>query len=386
MADSLTMLTPLARPRTLDTAVATHDNGFNLVRLVCALLVVVYHAFQMNTAAPGARDPASALLAPNTDLGGLAVGVFFIISGMFITRSWMADPHVGRFALRRVARLVPGLFVCLLLTTVLAVGLFSAQGWSGLLDPAPWRFIFGNSVLHGLQYNIPPEELRIAGVLGGQDLNGPLWTLYWEGRMYVMVALIGLAAFLPLAAWMRGAAIFLLLAANLWPEVLSGYVWETRMWSLFLAGMLLQTLARDVRIGPVQVACALALAALNWTRSAALTPSPLTWFGIALVAGAVAMWVGSSRVPGTGHVQRHDYSYGIYIYHWPILLMLRDALPPMGPLRLLAFGLAVIVPVAMLSWHLVESPALRATRRWLARHRPASAAAGAPEPLTDKVV
>lgn len=368
----------LPASRTLGQAIDSHENGFNLVRLVCALLVVVYHAFQLNTVRPGAPDPLSALLAPHADLGQVAVGVFFIISGIFITQSWMRDPQLLHFAVRRIARIVPGLFACLLASTVVAVAFFSEAGLAGMLDPAPWRYVLGNSVLHWLQYIIPPGELRIAGVLGGQDLNGPLWTLYWEGRMYVMVALIGMAAILPLRAWMRAAALFLLLAASLFPDVLSGYIWEVRMWSLFLAGMLLQTLAPNVRVSLAAVACTFALAALNWTRSAALTQSGLTWFGIALIMGALALWAGSARLERLAHVRRHDYSFGIYIYHWPVLMMLRTALPPLDAPALLAIGLLVIVPASMLSWHAVEAPALRAARRLLRRR----AAAGVPQPLS----
>lgn len=353
-------------PRTLGNAIDSHDNGFNLVRLACALLVVVYHAFQLNRVAPR-PDPLTALVAPSADLGVIAVGIFFIISGMFITQSWMRDPHLLRFALRRVARIVPGLFVCMLVTVIPAVVLFSEQGWQGLLASAPWRYIFGNTVLHGLVYNIPPSELSIPGVLGGQYPNGPLWTLYWEGRMYVMVALIGVAAALPMRTWVRGAAVFLLLAANLFPTVLSGYVWEVRMWSLFLVGMLLQTLAPSLRIGFRHVLCALVLLGLNWTRSVAMTPSGFTWFGIALLMGAVAIWLGTARFTRLAHLRRHDYSYGIYIYHWPALLMLREVLPPMDAPALLAVSLMVIVPLAMASWHLIEAPAMAAVRRRLRR-------------------
>jgi peptidoglycan/LPS O-acetylase OafA/YrhL len=139
------------------------------------------------------------------------------------------------------------------------------------------------------------------------------------------------------------------------------------LWSLFLTGMLLHTLARDLRVGWRHVACALALAGLNWTRSAALTPSPLPWFGILLVAGTLALAVGSVRLPVAGHLQRHDYSYGIYIYHWPVLLMLRTAFAPLGHWRLLALGLLVTGVLAVLSWHLVEAPALRTVRRLLRR-------------------
>ena len=352
--------------RSLGDAIDSHDNGFNLVRLVCALLVVVFHGWQMNLASPGALDPVSRWLAPHTDLGGLAVGVFFLISGIFISQSWVRDPHLLRFAVRRVARLVPGLFACMLLTTVLAVVFFSTQGWHGLFERATWRYILGNSALHGLRYIIPPSELMLPGVLGGQPLNGPLWTLYWEGRMYVMVALLGMAAVLPLRTWLRGAALFLLLAANLFPEVAAGYLWETRMWSLFLCGILLYTLAPEVRIGPLQAGCALVFLALNATRWNDLNHHPLTWFGIALAACALALAAGSAAPP-LRHVQRHDYSYGIYIYHWPVLLMLRTALPPMGPLATTALGVALTVLLATCSWHWVEAPALRLARARLRR-------------------
>jgi len=369
MATPLTMTqAPASRLPTMEAAIASHANGFNLVRLVCALAVLAFHVWMLNRAAPG-PDPVSRLLAPSTDMGALAVGVFFVISGMFIARSWMGDPHLGRFALRRVARLIPGLFACMLITTTVAVCFFSANGWRDMFDIAPWRYIFGNSVLHGLVYNIPPAQQAIPGLLGGQALNGPLWTLYWEGRMYVMVALIGLAAAMPLRSWMRGAALFLLLAANLFPDVAAGYVWEVRIWSLFLVGVVLQTLAPDLRIGWRHVACAVALLLLSWTRWSSLTPSPLTWFGIALVAVTLALCVGGRRLPWAPHIERHDYSYGIYIWHWPVIIMLREVLPGTGPLPLTLITAAVVVPMAMLSWHLVEAPALRATRRWLARRK-----------------
>lgn len=356
----------LPRPRPLAAAIASHDNGFNLVRLVCALLVVVFHAWSMNLAQPGASDPVSRLLAPNTDLGSLAVGVFFLISGIFVTQSWARDPHLPRFALRRAARILPGLFVCLLLTTVLAVVFFSTHGWHGLFERATWRYVFGNTVLHGLRYIIPPSELSLPGVLDGQPLNGSLWTLYWEGRMYVMVALLGLCAVLPLLTWLRGAAVFLLLAANLFPDVAAGYIWEVRMWSLFLCGMLIYTLGAELRIGFVQVVCAAALLALNATRWAALTPSPLTWFGIALLACTLALSTGSAAAP-LRHLQRHDYSYGLYIYHWPVLLMLRASLPPIGPVATTALAILATGILAMLSWHWVEAPAQALARRWLKR-------------------
>lgn len=357
-----------ASPRTLGAAMDAPDNSFNLVRLVLALAVLAYHAWQLNPVAPRA-DPLSAVLQPVTDLGGLAVAAFFLVSGLFVTASWQRDPHPLRFVLRRAARLLPALFACLLVTTVLAVAFFSDAGPAGLLSAEPWRYIASNTAFHLLRYEIPLAEYRIPGVLGGMVLNGPLWTLYWEVRLYLLLVLLGVAAVLPMQAWLRGASVFLLVAANLFPQVLSGYVWELRMLSMFLAGVLLQTLAGQARVTAIHVLACAALLAVNWPRNAALTGSGATWFGLALLAGAAALWAGSARVPGTAHLRRHDYSYGIYIWHWPVMLMLRVFLPAADAPLLLAAALAVTLPLAALSWHLIEAPAIARVRRRLARPR-----------------
>lgn len=355
-----------AGPRTIAEAIDSRDNSFNLVRLVAALLVVLYHSSIHATLGAG-PDPVSARLLPVADAGAIAVDVFFVLSGLFITQSWMRDPHVGRFLARRVARLVPGLLVCLALTTIVAVLFFSAAGAAGLADAGPWRYIANGAALHWLRYIIPPQELALPGVLGGQPLNGPLWTVYWEGRMYVMVALIGFAAIMPMRRWMMAMALLLALCAFEFPRVLAGYVWEARLWALFLCGMLLQTLATEARFGVRQFAAACALLAMNSTRWQAVEGQALTLVGVILVAVTLALWVGGSRALRWRHLQQHDYSYAIYIYHWPVMLMLKTLLPPAGTWGMLIATLAVVLPLSMLSWHYVESPALAWTRAMLAR-------------------
>lgn len=356
-------------PRALASATSSHDNGFNLVRLVAATMVVVYHAWQLNRAAPNGKDPLTALLQPVTDLGFIAVGVFFLISGIFVSHSWLRDPHLLRFAVRRVTRIVPGLLVCLLLSTLLAVTFFSPQGWRGMLQGQPWHYIASNASLHWLHYIIPPDELNIPGVLDGQPMNGSLWTLYWEARMYVVLALLGLAAVAPMRMWLMVTSVLLILAAHLFPSVLGGYVWETAFWTLFLGGVLLQTLARHLHFGLGLVLATGILLALNWTRNVAMTPSGFSLVGVMLFSCAVALWLGSARLPRfLRHFQQHDYSYGIYIYHWPVMMMVAYSMPGAGPLRVLAATLVVTFAFAVFSWHCIESPAMKLARRMPRRH------------------
>jgi peptidoglycan/LPS O-acetylase OafA/YrhL len=362
-----------SRPRTLGEAIDS-DNGFNLVRLIAALLVVLYHCFSLNPAHPNKPDPFTDILAPVTNIGTIAVGVFFMISGIFISRSWMHDPHLPRFFLRRVARIMPGLFVCVTLTTTVAVIFFSDTGWSGMFSSGPWHYIFANTALHGLRAVAPPAELKIPGVLGGQDLNGPLWTLLWEARMYVMLALLGVTAAMPMRIWLMVMSIFLLIASGLWPRVTAGYIWGFEMWPQFLVGILLFTVAANVRIGARHAVGTLVLAALGWAQWTINISTGLTFFGASLICATSALWLGSARFKGHAFFQKHDYSYGVYIYHWPVILMLKTAIPSLNEITMLLATLLIVLPLAMLSWHWIESPVLQLMRNKL--RRPNSELAG----------
>lgn len=374
---SNTMFLTQAKPRSLGEAIGS-DNGFNLVRLIAALLVVMYHCFSLNPAHPSTPDPLTRILAPITNIGTIAVGVFFMISGMFICRSWMQDPNPPRFFLRRIARIVPALFVCVTLTTTVAVIFFSDSGWSGMFSSGPWHYIMGNTVLHGLRTSIPPAELKIPGVLDGQDLNGPLWTLLWEARMYVMLALLGAAAALPTRIWFMTTSIFLLIASGLWPRVMAGYIWSLEMWPQFLVGILLSTIAQHVRIGARQLICALILSALGWSQWMANIGAGLTFFGASLICATAALWMGSARFKAQAFFQKNDYSYGVYIYHWPVVLMLKAAIPSLNEFTMLFATLVIVMPLAMLSWHWIESPVLQFVRKKLRRPNASVAAKEVP--------
>ena len=62
-----------------------------------------------------------------------------------------------------------------------------------------------------------------------------------------------------------------------------------------------------------------------------------------------------------------DYSYGLYIYAFPVQQSLVARFPELtpGPLFLAAF--AVTLVLAILSWHLIENPALGIKRRILSK-------------------
>src|ERR1700752_3329146 len=85
----------------LSTANDKNDKGFDLLRLIGALLVLYGHAF------PLAGQPAPGFLGNHIQTVG--VKIFFVISGYLITKSWLNDPSLPRFAKKRFLRIFPGL-------------------------------------------------------------------------------------------------------------------------------------------------------------------------------------------------------------------------------------------------------------------------------------
>jgi peptidoglycan/LPS O-acetylase OafA/YrhL len=47
--------------------------------------------------------------------------------------------------------------------------------------------------------------------------------------------------------------------------------------------------------------------------------------------------------------------------------VLKTVKPDLATMEMLAYALLITIPLAMLSWHYVEAPVLRATRNWLSR-------------------
>jgi peptidoglycan/LPS O-acetylase OafA/YrhL len=294
--------------------------SFDLMRLAAALLVVVSHTF------PLSGQPALRIWGVE-DLGALGVSIFFVISGYLVSASYVRDPRT--YLLKRVLRIEPGL-IASLVVTVLLLGLLTtapaAEYW-----PKAAAYVVRNALLYPATYELPGvfEAAPMAGIV-----NGVLWTLRLEFSFYIVLMLIR-------ADW-RAVVALTILCAVVWLVM----TFATPAWAaerptriafliarnglLFFAGAALQL--RQVRI-PL------------WMGGVSAAAFPL--LGPLALPTAV---VGLSR-PGKLPA---DLSYGVYIYAFPV----QQALASTGRLNLLTAVLAVL-PFAMLSWFLVERPALK---------------------------
>ncbi|MBK9080070.1 MAG: hypothetical protein IPL91_13660 [Hyphomicrobium sp.] len=96
----------------------------------------------------------------------------------------------------------------------------------------------------------------------------------------------------------------------------------------------------------------------------------------ALLIGYAIVWAASHRFgPLRAWCNRIDLSFGVYIYAGPIQQALIDAAPALPPIANTAIAFALVLPLALLSWVLIEHPALslRAVLRRKLQYRASAA-------------
>ena len=181
-----------------------HPQGFDVLRIVAACMVVVSHAFLL----PDGSEP---VVLPTGDfgfnLGRLGVIVFFVVSGYLVCGSWLSDPRPRSFAEKRARRLMPGLAVMLLLVTFVVGPLLTMSG-SYFAQPQTYAYLVRNLLVFPYTYDLPGvfEDNPVVAV------NGVLWTLGVEVTAYVLLAVAGLLGWLRRPGRLLAVAVVLALA------------------------------------------------------------------------------------------------------------------------------------------------------------------------------
>ena len=329
--------------------------------------------------------------------GYLGVDAFFVLSGFLITSLLLAEWRgEGRIALpafcaRRARRLLPALF--LVLAAVAAYGALIAapvelehlrhDGLSALGYVANWGQIFSHQSY--FESFAAPSPLRHT------------WSLAIEEQFYLVWPLL-VAGVL---RWRRGsirsltAVTGVLLAASaVWMIVLYEpgvdptrvyYGTDTRAQSLLMGALLALLLTRVRRpLGPnaTRALHGGALVAALWLGWIWMhTSEEAGWLyrgGFTLCALLVAIVIASVTRPERGPLGAFlsvrplrwigEVSYGLYLWHWPLYVLISQERTGLDGVSLLAARLAASFATATVSFYVVERPIRRgALRRWPAR-------------------
>ncbi|WP_414464551.1 acyltransferase family protein [Hyphomicrobium sp. DY-1] len=324
-----------------------HANNFQALRWLAATSVILAHSY-------GLRDLQGVYThLTGLDLGWSAVVMFFTISGYLISASAQRRSAL-EFWQARFLRIFPGLIVCTLVTA-LVISAFSTLSFSQFItDRQTLRYIFGSGTLLSTEYSLPGAFQNHAVTYA----NGSLWTLRYEVASYFLVFVLFVLSYRT-GIIFAGAIISTGFACALGYGVPTALghtipVQATNFLTLFVPFAIGGWFQASKRSGPklLWVVIAIALAA-------ALMRTPTNTIFAAAAISLLTLWLAFRPARVLTRLDAlPDYSYGIYIYAYPIQQMTIQLLPGWHPLAqaLVAF-LATLVP-ASLSWHFIEKPAM----------------------------
>jgi peptidoglycan/LPS O-acetylase OafA/YrhL len=327
-------------------------NNFDQVRLFGAILVIYGHAYPLT----GAAAPGFAANAVAT----IGVKIFFSISGYLVGLSWLRDPHLGRFMLRRSLRIFPALIVVVLLSAFVMGPILTRLSVGGYFTHPSTYWYLQNIALY-INYSLP--GLFENNIYPGA-INGSLWSLPAEFVMYLLTPiLIGGASLLAgRVAFAIVGSIFIVVGYWL-TSVMPQFrlvIYATDVWSwlsvapYFVMGMMFAVCRLDRTLNIYVGAAGLfALAIFE-------TSAPVKEAALLLILPYFSLSFGTGFAPAMHKLTRgNDLSYGLFLYGFPVEQILRLKLGSLiGPWKTFVLATIICAGLAFLSWHFVEKPAL----------------------------
>jgi peptidoglycan/LPS O-acetylase OafA/YrhL len=340
------------------------NNNFNLLRLVFATFVILSHSSQLIDG-DSRREPMAQVFGTSLTYGLLGVFGFFLLSGYLVVQSWERYPRLIAFLIKRILRIYPAFIVASLVCVFLVPSL--VVDMRSYLSAFQWQPFALSLVLL-----LPPPVFYPVFDDPFPDLNGPMWSLSFELRCYLLVAVFGLAQAIRWRwIWLGITLIFIAMSLVVEPrdplDPLIQPRWLTlslgsidqfiRLTSLFFVGGCFYLFRQHISLRDLWVIVAL-LVTIN------LFCFESTYHLGVLTSGAyILFWAAHRQVKLLDRLKWiPDISYGLYLYGWPVQKLLINKIPGISPISLFFLAMVISAACGYLSWICVE--------RWFLRLKP----------------
>jgi peptidoglycan/LPS O-acetylase OafA/YrhL len=339
------------------------NNAFDFMRLFLAMVVVYAHSWKLDESIQSWMNPVIKVNDMYSGIlphGQLAVYGFFVISGFLITGSWLKSGDIKDYLAKRFLRIYPAFFVCLVLTAFVFVpilyfltyGTMSGFGSKYLTESTRY-------VLDNMQITINKATIFDDSITGNyKNLNGPLWTLIFEVKVYILVVIIGLLGFF------RRKWLLILTFGLFWgvyaisvirPEFkdslsrLTGDYKIFNLFTYFLAGTVFWVFKHKI-IWDWKILVINVLALLKAIHSN-------MFYAVAPISFTYIILFASTNFPIRNLARKiGDLSYGVYIYSWFVQLVMNkfDVFNRFGFVIYFLLNAFFSLILGYLSWNLVE--------------------------------
>ncbi|MFG1230471.1 acyltransferase family protein [Xanthobacter wiegelii] len=321
--------------------------GFDYLRVILSVFILWWHSVGLATG-DSALD-ARIWSSPFRFMPAALVPMFFALSGYLVAGSLQRNP-VHRFLMLRAIRIFPALVVEVTLSAVVVGAIFTTL--SPLSYYTSWGFFRYMLNIVGL------VKINLPGVFPNNPypelINGQLWTIPFEFECYLTLAALAVLGIVSRRRWLLALIAVSAVLFTAWALIMDPLSATTHMPGrafvfAFLFGVLVFNFRDKLPYNDVAgvLAIALSVLCLNIPALAYVAGAPMAY---------VTVWLGLKQPPA---IKFGDLSYGIFLFHFPVLQVIialsHNALPWWG---LAIFATPVTALVALGSWNLVERPVL----------------------------
>jgi peptidoglycan/LPS O-acetylase OafA/YrhL len=327
--------------------------GFDYLRLGLSLVILIEHVLKLSIPGYDEQMPSS-WFGP---INRMELGMFFALSGFLVAGSLLRH-DIPRFLTLRILRIVPALTVEVVMTALIIGVCFTTLPLSEYFrSPMFWSYFL--NIVGDIHYTLP-------GVFNDASINLQLWTIPIEFECYFVLVTFSLLGFVR-SGKTTGYMFFLITVLSASVSLTIFALWNNAVlvgpvmpgWALllsFLCGVIgflfKEQIPHHKYLFLICIAAAYGI--LKAPNLVFLAPLPIAYFTV---------YVGVLRPP---RIPFGDLSYGIYLFHNPLLRtiykLMGDApqIPLLMLLTLLATGL-----FASMSWFWIEKPILLRKELWL---------------------
>lgn len=296
-------------------------NAFTAIRIICSLIVVFEHFIVLTN-----------VKFPCLGLRGIAVKVFFFLSGFWVTRSFFTSTGIIEFFKKRIKKIFPPYLVIIFVSAFFLVFISTLDFISYFSNSGFWKYLVANiSTLNFIHPDLP-------GVFNGEPVNGSLWTIKIELGFYIILPIIILLCLNKNDDKPRARCIIVLLLiyflsvlyvitvsllinkynlssslVNQLPAFMSYFV--SGMFCFFFYESLFKFLNKLFFIAaPLLIVC---IIIKNTYLTAVFEPVSLA---------IVVMWIALKARPLFIFSRCYDFSYWLYLVHYPIIMLIKEFL------------------------------------------------------------
>jgi peptidoglycan/LPS O-acetylase OafA/YrhL len=336
----------------------TRNNNFNLIRFIASSLVLYTHSFAVVI---GSGDAEPLRKSLGMTWGSIAVDIFFVTSGFLIASSFFGRSNILAFVWARILRIYPALVIAMIFCTFV-VGLFFTTNTTSeyLYNLDIYKYFLKNTILFfGVEYHLPGV---FSDIPYKNAINGSIWTLPYEVKMYAYLAMIG-SIIVYFQKWLSSKFLktsFLLIAVSAVAINITNHfqlfipVISIHLFSMFFVGVAFYVCRDNIYLSSKMFVLLLIPLSLS------IFHKEIFFIIYCITLPYLIFYI--AYVP-KGRIRKFnnagDYSYGIYIYAFPVQQSIATLIPNSSIPFMITLSFFITFLLAFLSWHLIEKKVLK---------------------------